>query len=316
MKKNITKKKPELFQGEKYLNKNKNYFEGWYFKHTSDKLNISFIPGISINKKTKKAFIQIITNNASYNIDYDIKEFRYSNNPFYIKIANNYFSKESIHIDINDAKQSLKISGNIKYTNIKNIKSTKISPNIMGPFSYVSFMECNHAILCMNSTINGIIIINNKKYIYKDNRGYIEKDWGTSFPKKYIWIQGNNFDKLNVSFMLSIADITLKLINFTGLICVLIINEKEYRFATYNNTKIIKQEINNNKIYIVLQKNKYLLNITSEYKEGLKLKAPIKGQMSKIIYESISENIKITLRENNKIIFSGTGKHCGLEIVK
>ena len=122
---------PELFQGEKYLNKNKNYFEGWYFKHTSDKLNISFIPGISINKKIKKAFIQIITNNASYNVDYNIEDFTYSNNPFYIKIGKNYFSKEKIHIDINDKSQKLIIYGDIKYTNIKNIKSTKISPNIM-----------------------------------------------------------------------------------------------------------------------------------------------------------------------------------------
>jgi len=316
MKKNITNKNPELFQGEKNLNKNKNYFEGWYFKHISDKLNISFIPGISISKQTKKAFIQIITNNTSYNIDYDVKDFTYSHNPFYIKIGKNYFSKENIHIDINDKSQNLRIYGDIKYTNIKNIKSTKRSPNIMGPFSYISLMECNHAILCMQSTINGIIKINNKTHIYKDSLGYIEKDWGTSFPKKYIWLQGNNFNKENVSFMLSIANIPFKLIKFTGLICVLIIDEKEYRFATYNNTKIIKHEINNNKLNIVLQKNKYLLSITSEYKEGLKLKAPIKGQMSKDIYESISENIKVTLRENNKIIFSDTSKHCGLEIVK
>ena len=312
----MNNKNPELFQGEKYLNKNKNYFEGWYFKHTSDKFNISFIPGISINKKIKKAFIQIITDNSSYNINYDIKDFTHSNNPFYIKIANNYFSKEIIHIDIKDKKQNLKIFGDIKYTNTENIKSTKISPNIMGPFSHISFMECNHAILCMKSTINGIIKINNKKHIFKDNHGYIEKDWGTSFSKQYTWIQGNEFNKENVSFMLSIANIPFKLINFTGLICVLIIDEKEYRFATYNNTKIIKHEINNNKLNIVLQKNKYLLSITSEYKEGLKLKAPIKGQMSKDIYESISENIKVTLRENNKIIFSDTSKHCGLEIVK
>ena len=101
-----------------------------------------------------------------------------------------------------------------------------------------------------------------------------------------------------------------------GLICTLIVDEKEYRFATYNNTKIIEQEISNNTINIVLQKNKYLLGITSQYGRGLKLKAPIKGQMSKDIYESISENIKVTLSENNKIIFSDTSKNCGLEIVK
>ena len=34
MKKLLLIKNPKLFQGEKYINKNKNYFEGWYFKNT------------------------------------------------------------------------------------------------------------------------------------------------------------------------------------------------------------------------------------------------------------------------------------------
>ena len=41
-------KNPEVFQGEKYLNKNKNYFEGWYFKNIGEEKGISFIPGINI----------------------------------------------------------------------------------------------------------------------------------------------------------------------------------------------------------------------------------------------------------------------------
>jgi len=45
---------PEIFQGEKYLKKNKNYFEGWYFKNTNITSGISFIPGININKDEKK----------------------------------------------------------------------------------------------------------------------------------------------------------------------------------------------------------------------------------------------------------------------
>lgn len=36
-------KNPDLFQGEKYLNTNKNYFEGWYFKNTNHEKGISFI---------------------------------------------------------------------------------------------------------------------------------------------------------------------------------------------------------------------------------------------------------------------------------
>ena len=59
--------------------------------------------------------------------------------------------------------------------------------------------------------------------------GYIEKDWGCSFPKTYIWCQGNNFEKSNASFMLSIANVPFKMFNFRGMICVLLIDDKEYK---------------------------------------------------------------------------------------
>jgi len=316
MKRLFLMKNPELFQGEKNLKLNKNYFEGWYFKNTTDKIGISFIPGININKHEKKAFIQVISNNFSYFIDYDINEFKFSSKPFYIKIGNNFFSKNKIHIDISDTKQNIIIFGDIKYSNSKNISTTILNPNIMGPFSYIPFMECNHAILNMKSKANGLITVNNQKIKFKGSIGYIEKDWGTSFPKSYIWCQGNNFKNHKASFMLSIADIPFKIFNFRGIICSLIIGSKEYRFATYNKTKLINYEINNNTLNLTLKKGKYFLNIKSKYNQGLKLSAPIKGRMAKDIYESISELITITLKKKNKIIFSDTSRNCGLEIVK
>ena len=86
-------KNPDWFQGEKYLNTNKNYFEGWYFKNTNRENGISFIPGISINDKNKKAFIQVVTNNSSYFINYAMNDFKFNFTPFSIKIGNNLFSK-------------------------------------------------------------------------------------------------------------------------------------------------------------------------------------------------------------------------------
>ena len=35
-------KNPEIFQGEKKLNTNKNYFEGWYFKNTNSETGTFF----------------------------------------------------------------------------------------------------------------------------------------------------------------------------------------------------------------------------------------------------------------------------------
>ena len=309
-------KNPDLFQGEKYLNSNKNYFEGWYFKNTTNKDSIAFIPGININDVQRNAFVQIITNCSSYYITYDINEFKYNIEPFEIQIGKNYFSKERIHVDIEDNKQKVKVYGDIKYSNCKNINTSILNPNIMGPFAYVPFMECNHAILSMKNEINGLLNFNDTKISFNNDIGYIEKDWGYSFPKSYIWCQGNRFQNANASFMISIADIPFKFLSFTGIICDLIIDDKEFRFATYNNTKLIKCNIDNNLLDISLKKDNYKLNIKSSYNTGLRLSAPVKGKMEKDVFENIDSIITIVLEKNNETIFGDTSTKCGIEIVK
>ena len=316
MRKKVFIKNLEIFQGEKYLNTNKNYFEGWYFKCNNSEEGISFIPGINIEENDKKAFIQVITNEESYFINYNINDFKFKAKPFEIQIGKNSFSKSGINIDIKDDLQKLVIKGNVKFSNRRNIETSLLNPNIMGPFSYIPFMECNHAILCMKNTTNGTININDKIIDLDNSTGYIEKDWGCSFPKRYIWCQGNNFSKKNISFMLAIADVPFGLFDFRGIICDLIIDKVEYKFATYNNTKILEYIINDDNVIINLKKKNCYLNLKVIYDKGNKLSAPVKGKMSKDIFESISSIIQVTLIKDNKIIFSDTSKNCGLEIVK
>lgn len=316
MNKLLLMKNPELFQGEKYLNNKKNYFEGWYFKNINYERGISFIPGINISDLGAKAFIQIITSNKSYFVNYNIKDFKFNYNPFGIKIGNNSFSKQGININIEDKSQNLKIYGNIKYYNSKNINTSIFAPNIMGPFSYIPFMECNHAIISMQNTINGCININDETIQFNNNKGYIEKDWGCSFPKSYIWCQGNNFQKTNASFMFSVADIPLKLFTFKGLICVLLIDDKEFKFTTYNNAKLVEYEITDDSFNVTFKRDLYIVNIKSKYNKGLKLAAPVKGKMTKDIFESICASVTVTLKKEKEIIFSDTSNMCGLEIVQ
>ena len=144
---------------------------------------------------------------------------------------------------------------------------------------------------------------------------YIEKDFGCSFPKYYIWGQGNNFQNSSCCFMFSIADIPFKLFSFRGLICSLIINNKEYRFATYNGSKILKYEVNDFGINLILKKGKYILTIESKNRDSFILKAPVDGELTKDIYESINSEIKVVLKKGKKIIFDDISFDCGLEVV-
>ena len=276
---------------------------------------ISFIPGISISKNERKAFIQVITNTFSSFINYDISDYKYNHKPFYIKIGNNYFLKEKIHIDINDTDKNIVMYGGIEYSNSINICNSLFSPSIMGPFSYMPFMECNHSVISMKCNVNGMIYINDREYVFDNGDGYIEKDYGCSFPKSYIWCQGNSFSMNNASFMMSIANIPFMFFNFRGLICSLIVDGCEYRFATYNNSKIVKYDVRDNYLNIVLKKGHYYLDISCAFGDGLKLIAPVKGEMNKDIFESITEVVSVCLRRDDEIIFEDSSRNCGLEIV-
>lgn len=141
----------------------------------------------------------------------------------------------------------------------------------MGPFSYVPFMECNHAILSMENNIQGVLEINNDKMDFNNSIGYIEKDWGYSFPKNYIWCQGNNFKKTNADFMLSIADIHFKVFYFRGIISVLIIGNQEFKFTTYNNVKLVEYNIDNNLVNITLKKDDTIIFSDTSKNCGLEI---------------------------------------------
>ena len=103
---------------------------------------------------------------------------------------------------------------------------------------------------------------------------------------------------------------------FRGVICVLQIDGKEYKFTTYNNARVVEYDVNDNSLNITLRKGVLYINVKAEYDKGQKLSAPVKGKMEKDIFESVSAKVTVTLTQEDEIIFSDTSMNCGLEIVK
>ena len=168
----------------------------------------------------------------------------------------------------------------------------------------------------MKNNANGMITINKKKIKFKNGIGYIEKDYGTSFPSSYIWLKGNNFKDKNMSFMFSKAIIPFKLFKFDGFICSLLIGEKEYRFATYNGAKILVCDIADSSAHIIIKKGKYILKIKASYEKGQNLIAPIKGKMKKDIVESVIGHIRLILKKDDQVIVDDKSYNCGIEVVR
>jgi hypothetical protein len=307
---------PGLFQGRTSY---RNYFEGWYFKHVSSDLKqvYSFIPGISLSDNDSHSFIQIIngiTGETNY-VEYPVGEFGWDTGKLYIKVGGSEFTES--YLDLNIDSDKIAVRGKVEYSNMIRYPGTLFSPGIMGWYSFVPFMECKHGVISVNHDLTGHLSINGNMTDFFRGKGYIEKDWGTSFPEAWIWIQSNNFSNAQTSFMLSVAKIPWLGKFFTGLISFLYLKGKFYLFSTYNNSSISDVKYDGDRLELTLNNKNHRLSLTATKNLSGELRAPVTGKMSRHIKESIDSEVLIRLYDReNGLILEDSGKRAGLEIIE
>lgn len=275
----------------------KGYFKGYYFKCSNENETIAFIPALHFDDERETASLQIITKSSTYTINYDKIVFDEKN--FKIKIGNNDFSTNGINLNIKT--DNLFIQGKINFG-----KFEKIKYDIMGPFQYIPFMQCSHAVVSMAHSLNGKITVNDKDYCFYNDIGYIEGDKGCSFPKEYIWTHCH-FGK--GSLMLSVADIPFLGFNFKGIIGIIMINGKEYRIATYLGAKVKLIKKNT----IIVTQGKYTLIAKLIKSKNQSLNAPNIGIMSRTIKESVVCTASYKFICDNKVLVDFTSDMASFE---
>jgi tocopherol cyclase len=307
---------PEVFQGN---TRKKNYFEGWYFKHVSSNLEHvwSFIPGISLNSNDNHAFIQIINgiSGETHYIAYDLNKFTWAPDKLELKIGDSLFTSE--YIDLNIASEKINLLGRLNYSDHVTYPSGLSSPGIMGWYSYVPFMECKHGIVSANHEISGSIISDGSSVSFDGGKGYIEKDWGSSFPEVWIWIQSNNFTNRSASFSFSVAKIPWLGKYFMGFIAFLYCDGKFNIFATYNRSVLNNVSHDKNTVSLTLTNAELTLDVSVTRNRAGELRAPVSGSMSRRIKESVDATVSLTMSDKKgRIVFSDEGKRAGLEIIE
>ncbi len=303
---------PHVYHG---WGRSKRFFEGWYYKivNKSQTRAFAIIPGIAMDENgNKQSFIQVldgINNIAKYH-KFDAAEFKPTPRKHSLKIANNYFSKDSISLNLPD------LEGDLKFQNLSPWSNSLLSPGIMGPYSFIPFMECYHGIISMNHNILGSLKYNNANISFDKGKGYMEKDWGHSFPKAYIWMQSNHFSKPDISLKSSIAIIPWMKSSFIGHIAGILINDKLIEFTTYNGTKVNKCHIFIDKVEIEMENSSHLLKIIAYREKSTTLAAPISGFMDGRIDESMKASIEVNLFDKKKkiVLLNDIGKSAGIEV--
>ncbi|QWC00185.1 hypothetical protein KHQ88_01060 [Mycoplasmatota bacterium] len=308
---------PILFQGHL---KKKQYFEGWYYKIVSQNgdYSLALIPGISLNQLDSHAFIQVFIvyrqkELRTHYLQYPLQDFKTESDVFKLSIKDSIFKEDALLMTM-DTKD-ISIKGSLSFEAIEGIKRSFISPSMMGFFSYFRFMECYHGVVSMSHRLKGQLKIDDQMIDFTGGKGYIEKDWGKSFPSQYVWMQSNHFKDPHTSFMFSHATIPFLGFSFPGLIVNLRLNEKEYRFATYNFSKVIKKKIKNHQVYYEIKKGKTKLVVKASNDKTTSLKSPDKGQMINSIKEGLSGKIYIWLYVKGQLMYEDIGKYAGLEIM-
>ena len=301
------------FQIQGSLSK-KNYFEGWYYKQVQLKKDktISFIFGFSTGKQDPHSFIQVIQSNplSTAYFKFPLSSFEIDGQSY--AIGKNRFNLNEIEIHLD--QEGLIIDGLLHFTNHQILKHEIFMPNIMGPFAYIPNMECNHGVISMNHEVNGTLMINHVPYAFRNETGYLEKDWGTSFPKRYIWIQGNHFKETHASFMVSVADIPTLGFTFEGIIAQFDLPGKRLRFATYNGTKRTTLNKTSDGFEFELKKGSSSLTVIAHVPVSGTLKSPHLGSMNKTIKEGLGGSIELILKEKGQNEQRFSADHCGIEI--
>ncbi|MCI0522115.1 MAG: hypothetical protein L0Y37_00515 [Bacteroidales bacterium] len=151
--------------------------------------------------------------------------------------------------------------------------------------------------------------LNGERVDFSGGRGYIEKDWGHSFPSAYIWIQSNHFDTPNTSFKASVARIPWLTGSFTGFISGLWFNKTLYSFTTYNKSSIKRLIVNESYTEIEFVNPHCRLVVKSRSDTPAPLASPVTGLMGGRIEESMTSEVYLQLTDmkNDTLIFSGTG---------
>lgn len=123
--------------------------------------------------------------------------------------------------------------------------------------------------------------------------------------------------------MLSVARIPWIGSTFTGFLGFFLHDNELINFATYTGAEITDLSHTEREVNITIKGNKYIIHIhgvKAEHHDNKTgkggLKAPVLGNMDRVIHESIDAELHVTITDKGgNHVFSGTGMHSGLEFV-
>jgi tocopherol cyclase len=311
--------RPAVYQGG---SRRRRYFEGWYLKmvDAAGAHPLALIPGVSFseNGSVSQAFVQLVRpGGASRYFAFGSDDFSFDRSVFSIALGANTFGTRGLTVDLRDELGGVR--GEVRFGDWTPWPVTWLSPGVMGPFRFVPRMECYHGVLSMDHSLSGSLEVDGTRLDFDGGRGYVEKDWGRSFPSSWVWTQSNHFDSPGVSVSASVARIPWLTGAFTGHIAGMLLDGELHRFTTYTGAELACLETRPGSADFVLRDSHEELELHVEGAATTELRAPTLGAMSARADEALGATLHVTLRSlrggRAERLFRGEGLHAGAEIM-
>jgi hypothetical protein len=312
---------PERFHLQHLVGRGRPWFEGWYFKlvDADGAQPYAIIPGVFLGDDAH-AFIQVLDGRAGTSAyhRFALSEFRAEAGALDVRIGRSRFSRAGVTLEIDADETSAKqaASGSVCFGDWAPWPVTWTSPGVMGPYSFVPLMECKHGILSMDHGLSGALAVGGASTSYEGGRGYVEKDWGRSFPAGYVWTQSNHFGEQGVSVSASVARIPWLTGAFRGYLIGLLFRGRLHRFTTYTGAEIESIDVTDHGLTLAVRDRDHRLEISAATTEGAILHAPYENQMLERVAETMTSTVEVrfTRLADGQVLYEGHGDHGCLEV--
>ena len=301
---------PTMYHG---WGKTRNYFEGWYVKlvDPTEQYVFALIPGISMDKDGEQhAFVQVLDGKqatATYH-RFNAGEFQPATTHFAVHVGESFFSADRLELRFPELIGDLQLSDQIGWP------ATLGAPGVMGWYSFVPFMQCYHGVVSMDHRLEGRLEVHGQTVDFTGGRGYLEKDWGRSFPAAWIWWQTNHFDTPTpTSLMVSVGHIPWLGSHFVGFLAGWYFEGQLYRFTTYTGAKM-KVYLEGDTVHMVLRQKNIRLEMAALHAPGGELVSPLGGQMAGKVNESMQATVRVRFYVDDRLCYEGTGRNAGMEV--
>lgn len=297
------------------------YFEGWYVKLISaDRTQRwAVIPGLfrSDDGSSDEAFVQVLDGLAgrSWFHSFPVASFSAAEDRFDVAVGGCRFDDSGIELDLPGLR------GRVSFASpLQPYPVTVRAPGIMGWFGYVPVMECFHGIVSFGHDLAGVLDVDGVPRDFSGGRGYIEKDWGRSFPAGYVWLAGNHLvdadgHEVEASLQASCAIIPGLGRTFRGSIVALQTAGGIATWATWNGSHDTGLHITDGEVSWSMRGPAGQLDLRAERVRGGLLHAPLRTAMHRRVEETLDATVQIrhTARDGSTV-FAGEIHCAGMEV--